>query len=175
MSRCLSTLPNNQVGSIRLVFSLEHLCINVPVAKWLCWLGVHRELGRPWWDHPLQARGDRSLWAGGGARAAEGGPRVRQAHQRHIGGEVPRDGLQSPQGKIGVQTGSAWAKHFILRQVERPQFETPSVSAHSPSLESKPTSPASSARSCLSPTATKTDECRCLKPAPRGPFCRWTR
>ena len=57
----------------------------------------------------------------------------------------------------------------------RAQFESRSVSAHSPSLESRPTSPAWSATSCRSLTVTKTDECRCLKPAPRGPSCRWTR
>lgn len=46
---------------------------------------------------------------------------------------------------------------------------------HSLSSASKLTSPASSARSCLSLMGTKTDECRYRKPALPGPFCRWTR
>lgn len=45
----------------------------------------------------------------------------------------------------------------------------------SPSLESRLTLPAWSARSSLSPMATKTDGCHYQKPALHGPSCRWTR
>lgn len=54
-----------------------------------------------------------------------------------------------------------------------------SVWCLSPSLslssESRQTSPASSARSCLSLMATEMDRCHCQKPALHGPSCRWTR
>lgn len=49
---------------------------------------------------------------------------------------------------------------------------SPSIS---PSWESRPISPASSARSSPSPMATRTDECRCQKLVLRGPSCRWMR
>lgn len=45
----------------------------------------------------------------------------------------------------------------------------------SPSLESRLIWPASSARSSLSPMATKMDGCHCQKPVPHGPYCRWMR
>lgn len=51
MSRCLSTLPNNQVGQRRA--RAERLGVKAHLVKRLCCLGVHGELGGPRRDHPL--------------------------------------------------------------------------------------------------------------------------
>lgn len=58
MSRCLSTLPNNQVGQTPAAITSHFqrfLSASVTLAGPACRPGVHRKLGRPGRGGPLQA------------------------------------------------------------------------------------------------------------------------